>query len=266
MIIATDLDRTLLPNGDDEYDDTLNVFFDAVKKNKLTLAYVSGRNMDLLEQAIAEFGIETPDFFIGSVGTEIFVKKNDILIPYEPWSVYLNKNAGKWSRDMFVEKIGEPKSLSLQEDSVQNEFKLSYYVDEEDAESIVASIKKALSEFEKDIDVVYSIDPLKKIGLIDVLPKIATKVTALAFLRDELGLTDEDVIYAGDSGNDILPLTAGFKSILVKNAHPDTKEDVMRINKDKELSSLYIAHGEGEYNGNYSSGILEGMKYFGVTI
>jgi len=267
MILATDLDRTLLPNGHDEYDGTLPVLFEALEEKNITLVYVSGRNMALFDAAQEEFDIPVPDFFLGSVGTEMFVKENDKLVPDTGWIAYLRANTPNWNVEEFKKQIGEIEGLRLQEPDVQNEFKLSFYLDDFDAkkDDAVAHIARAVNETGAEADVVYSVDPLKNVGLIDVLPKIATKVTALEYLREKLGEGKEDVTYCGDSGNDILPLTFGYKSILVKNAHPDTKEEVARTNNEKEFSDkLYVAKGEGEYNGNYSSGILEGLTHFNI--
>jgi len=267
MILATDLDRTLLPNGHDEYEGTIPVLFDALKDKKITIVFVSGRNMALFEEAREEFDIPIPDFFLGSVGTEMFKKEDDNLVSDTRWIKYLRANTPNWNVEEFKKNIGDVEDLRLQDEGVQNEFKLSFYLDnfETNKDTAVARITKAVGDTGADADVVYSVDPLKNVGLIDVLPKIATKVTALEYLRKKLGEEKKNVIYCGDSGNDILPLTFGYKSILVKNAHPDTKEEVARTNNEKEFSDkLYLAKGEGEYNGNYSSGILEGLAHFDI--
>jgi len=267
IIFATDLDRTLLPNGHDEDGNTIPLLFRALEGKDITIVYVSGRNMALFEEARNKFDIPLPDFFLGSVGTEMFKKGNGVLVVDGGWIDYLRGNTAHWDVEEFKKRIGEIAGLRLQEPEVQNEFKLSFYLDDFELKNkeVVEQITRAVAGSGAEVDVVYSVDPLKNVGLIDVLPKVATKVTALEYLREQLGAGKSDVVYCGDSGNDVLPLTAGYKSILVKNAHTDTKDEVVQINKEKEfMDTLYIADGRYGLNGNYSSGILEGLIYFGV--
>jgi len=197
----------------------------------------------------------------------MFKKEGDSLVPDTGWIEYLHANTPQWDVEKFKKDIGEMENLRLQEPDVQNEFKLSFYLDNFDNEkdAMLQHIKAAVGKTCTNADVIYSVDPLKKIGLIDVLPKIATKVAALEYLRKELNMPKEDVVYCGDSGNDLLPLTFGYSSILMKNARPAIKEKAVRITTEKNLSDfLYISEGKYGLNGNYSSGILEGLVHFGI--
>jgi len=115
------------------------------------------------------------------------------------------------------------------------------------------------------VDIIFSIDPIKKVGLIDILPQSVNKASALEFLRKRLSVSKNDIVYCGDSGNDIIPLTSGYKSILVKNAKDKIKDTVSKINYDLgNIDKLYIAKGNEKMNGNYSSGIIEGLLKFGA--
>jgi len=161
--------------------------------------------------------------------------------------------------------IGLSEGLELQEKEKQNDFKLSYYMtDLSKKDEIISQIKRYLNTALNTV-LIYSVDPIKNVGLIDILPKIATKMTAIEFLRERMGVDKKDVFYSGDSGNDILPLTNGYRAILVKNAPEDIKSEVSRINEEKGNSeNIYIAKGTEKLNGNYSSGILEGLEHFGL--
>ena len=113
--------------------------------------------------------------------------------------------------------------------------------------------------------ILYSIDETRDIGLLDILPKYSTKITALEYLRKKLGLEKEEIIYCGDSGNDILPLTFGYRSILVRNSIDEVKNTVKRSLEQKGISDrLYIAKGCQRLNGYYVSGIIEGLINFGI--
>jgi len=266
IILATDLDRTLLPNGKDEYDNSLPEFFDIARKQGLALVYVTGRNMSLYGEVKVEYDLETPDYFIGDVGASVYKKSDEILMPDDGWTTYIKDQTPKWDRAVIHEKMSELGCVRLQEKERQNEFKLSYYInDVSKKDEVVVFGENAIDEFDIKANVIYSFDPMKNVGLVDILPSAATKVAALEFVRKNLDVSKEDVIYAGDSGNDILPLTFGYKSIVVKNAPDNIKKEVQRRVDELGLSkNLYIATGNEKRNGNYSSGILEGLEYFGI--
>jgi len=273
MIIICDLDRTLIPNGKEEYDHSLAEFYERVRGNKdIILAYATGRNLELFKQAEKEFEIQRPDFFIGSVGTELYINKGGELIEDPDWDSYVKDTHPHWNRNEIVTHIEKTFSdinniFYLQDESVQNKNKISYYLkDESKAKSIVSDIRTYMEENNILAEVVYSFDPHKERGLIDILPRYATKLGAVNFLIEKLKEKKENVIYCGDSGNDLLPLTSGIKSILVKNATQDVKDEAHKIMDEKGIDrdTLYIAKGQGRLNGNYSSGVLEGLDYFKV--
>ena len=71
-ILATDLDRTLLPNGSWESDsEAISLFNELTEKHGVLVVYVTGRNLALTENAIKEFGVRYPNILCGDVGTSI---------------------------------------------------------------------------------------------------------------------------------------------------------------------------------------------------
>ena len=76
--------------------------------------------------------------------------------------------------------------------------------------------------------IIYSFDSQDGKGLLDFLPASATKQTALEYVAEEFGSAKEDVVFCGDSGNDIFPLTAGFCGVLVRNADDQLVENVKK--------------------------------------
>ena len=71
-ILATDLDRTLLPNGHWKADsEAITLFNELTQKHDVLVVYVTGRNLALTENAIKEFGVRYPDILCGDVGTSI---------------------------------------------------------------------------------------------------------------------------------------------------------------------------------------------------
>ncbi len=278
MIIATDLDRTLIPNGFDEYDGTLPLFFDVIKNKKYTLIYVTGRNLDLFEKAKKKYGLQNPDYLISEVGTKIYKKEifgklffcwfaREKMVLDKSWFKHLNKNSGNWNFESIKGQLNEIKDIKLQEKEKLNNYKISYYLENiEKKEVVIKRINQIiLSKLNVKVDIIFSIDPIKKVGLIDILPQSVNKASALEFLRKRLSVSKNDIVYCGDSGNDIIPLTSGYKSILVKNAKDKIKDTVSKINYDLgNIDKLYIAKGNEKMNGNYSSGIIEGLLKFGA--
>ncbi len=266
IILATDLDRTLLPDGPYPDDKSLDALFGALTNIAHVLVYVTGRNLDMVLNAIEKYNIPIPDFLIAEVGTSMFVKKDNVLIPEKSWSEYIMSHEQKWNRENIVNAIGTKHNLTLQEPEKQNAFKISYYLPHHaNKTETISHINTILRKIGVDANVLWSVDPLAdSVGLIDVLPKTATKATALEFLRKQKDLSKDEVIYCGDSGNDILPLTSGYYSILVNNAPKDVKKTVSeKVAQKGETDLLYVAIGTHEHNGNYASGIIEGLLHFG---
>ena len=62
-ILATDLDRTLLPNGSWPPDPgAIDLFNELTETHDVLVVYVTGRNLALTEDAIKEFGLFEKDF------------------------------------------------------------------------------------------------------------------------------------------------------------------------------------------------------------
>ena len=274
MIIATDLDRTLIPNGFDKYDGTLPLFFDILKNKKFILIYVTGRNLDLFKKAKKKYKLQNPNYLISEVGTKIYKKEiskrpifKEKMVLDKNWLEYLDKNSKNWNFNLIKKSLKTIKDIKLQEKWKLNNYKISYYLKNLKKErTIIEEINKIISSnLNIKANIIFSIDPIKKVGLIDILPSSATKASALEFLRKQLGVTKNETVYCGDSGNDIIPLTSGYKSIVVKNAKNRTKKIVSEINhRLGNINKLYIAKGNEKTNGNYSSGIIEGLLKFEI--
>lgn len=267
IILATDLDRTLLFNGRQEYDGSMERLKRILADESFRLVFVTGRNKKDVESAIEEFSTPKPEAVIGNVGTTLFFYKGMNLVEDLSWPEFIAKNTPHWNTDRFREQMSVFAGLRQQEEDKQNPFKLSYYIDDlKNSDIIISDATKIIKSSCEEAVIVYSIDETHNIGLFDILPRCATKVAALEHLRKKWGSKIGDVVYAGDSGNDLLPLTFGYKSILVANAIPQIKNAVKELSIQKGISdSLYIARGYKKLNGNYVSGIVEGLIGFGLV-
>jgi HAD superfamily hydrolase (TIGR01484 family) len=99
-ILATDLDRTLLPNGSWPADPgAIELFNELTQKHDVLVVYVTGRNLNLTENAIKEFGIRYPDVLIGNVGTSIRKYENSSWTFHEGWQNHMRQTSPRWDAD-----------------------------------------------------------------------------------------------------------------------------------------------------------------------
>jgi len=263
LILATDMDRTLIPNGIQEYDGSMGIFKNIIDKEKIPLIYVTGRNLRLIDEAISEYNLPMPDYLVAEVGTMIYEQKGGKFIVDNGWIDHIEKVTMDWDVVRFRLLLRSVLGIYIQEEEKQNQFKLSYYIKNLGmAKQIVKDVKKIINVVCKDAVIVYSVDETTNTGLLDILPKKATKVSGLEFLRKKFKVKKEEIVYCGDSGNDLLPLTFGYRSILVRNAIDEVKEEVK---KNCDSNKLYIAKGYKNLNGYYVSGIIEGLIRFGAV-
>ena len=267
ILLSSDLDRTILPNGSQPESPQARLKLQQfAARPEVTLAYVSGRHEALIRQAISQYRIPAPDYAIGDVGTTIYeIRQGD----WHPWRDWSEAIAQDWNgaqhadlARLFV-NLGE---LRLQEEEKQNTFKLSYYVlPEVDTNALIQEMNSILTTQGVNASLIWSVDEAVNIGLLDVLPASATKLHAIQFLVERKRFDPEDTVFAGDSGNDLPVVTSGEQqSVLVKNAHPDVIAAAVKALREKGAEdSLYIARGEFlGMNGNYSAGVLEGVAHF----
>lgn len=267
ILFITDLDRTLLPNGPYKDDGSIPELFEKLEKLPHTLVYATGRNLSMVQDAIHTWDIPVPDFLIAEVGTSLYRKSGNELVIDNRWHDYILSTQKNWNREHILSSIDMHSTLTLQESEKQNEFKISYYLSDHNKKDItLKEISTALSVNEITANILWSVDPLAdNVGLIDIIPKVATKAGAVEFLRTQEGFQKEQTIYCGDSGNDILPLTSCYKSILVKNTPDDVKKTVLKLASEAKCTdSVYIANGTDLRNGNYASGIIEGLIHFNI--
>jgi len=267
LLICTDLDRTLIPNGSQPESPGARAHFSTlVARSEVTLSYVSGRHRALVEQAVGEFDLPMPDFVVGDVGTTIYhVESAQRWQRQTAWETEIAKDWNGHSRTDLERLLRDLPELKLQEDSKQNDYKLSYYVSlrgEQDAVSEM--IRHRLDRAGVEARLTWSVDDLQGIGLLDIVPARASKFHAIEALMKLHGFCNEDSVFCGDSGNDIEVLTSPIPAVLVANSRPDVRKLARRIADERGNGDrLYIARGGFMgMNGNYSGGMLEGIAHY----
>lgn len=266
IIICTDLDRTLLPNGNQKESSGARDYFTLlVNQPEVTLVYVSGRSRSLVEDAINEYRLPTPDWVIGDVGTTIYQVEYDQWRHWPDWEADISTDwRGKQSSDLRALFI-DLKPLQLQEEAKQNRYKLSYYVDKStNIPALQVEMAQRLEIANFAASLIYSVDEASEIGLLDVMPARATKFHAIEYLMQANGFDVSTTVFAGDSGNDVPVLASAIPAVLVANATAEVTEHAVKLAKEqKTLAALYLAQGGFlGMNGNYSAGILEGVAHY----
>jgi len=267
LLVCTDLDRTLLPNGPQaESPDAREHFTRLVSNPAVTLAYVSGRHRALVEQAIFNYRLPVPDFVVGDVGTTIYrVGEEQAWTQLTSWENEFTSDWGGRTHTELKALLSDLSALRLQEVSKQNDYKLSYYVPlQSDREALSAVIRHRFKEAGIRASLTWSTDEPMGIGLLDILPERASKLHAVEALMRYIDFDHGNTVFCGDSGNDIEVLASQIPAVLVANGHEDVKELARRLADEKGYSAqLYIARGGFMgMNGNYSAGILEGIAHY----
>ena len=269
LLICTDLDRTLLPNGKHpESPQARLILARLVSRPEVCLVYVSGRNLSLVQEAIQKYDLPLPHWVVGDVGSTIYQRDGD---RWKSWQSWTQEIAGNWQglnavdlEPLFAD-LTAISHLILQEPDQQNRFKLSYYLPlDVEKDALQQYIRSRLEAQNIAASLIYSVDEAKEIGLLDILPANATKFHAVGFLMRQLDFDYSNTIFAGDSGNDMQLLVSAVPSVLVANAHEDIIAQAQKQAEEQEnINSLYLARGGFlGMNGNYSAGVLEGIAHY----
>ena len=266
LLICTDLDRTLLPNGPQaESPGARALFARLAARDEVTLVYVTGRSRKLVEKVIGLYRLPMPDFVITDVGTQLYAVTGGRWTAQSDWETEIAADWGEASYKDIADLFRDVRGLRCQETAKQNTHKLSYYVPlHTSRDSLLGLMRERLEARGIRASLIWSVDEPAGIGLLDVLPACATKLHAIEFLSARLGFERRDIVYAGDSGNDLPVLASGVPSVLVANASADVRNVAEEAAQASGWSDrLYIARGGlWGMNGNYSAGILEGVLHF----
>jgi alpha-amylase len=151
-------------------------------------------------------------------------------------------------------------NLFLQPDDRQTSSKLSFFIPpEEDHQEVLRAVEDKLGGLEESFQAVYSIGAPHGRGLLDLLPVGVAKDFAVRYLRDHTGVDPERLVYAGDSGNDLAAMLTGFNVIVVGNATPGLRTELVTRGRELGiLDKLFFAEA------HFVAGVMEGCRHFGV--
>lgn len=266
LLLCTDMDRTIIPNGHQpEHSEARSLFRKFCALPEVTLVYVTGRHLALVEDAITKYHLPTPDYAITDVGTKINHQQSGHWQTMTTWETEIGKAWGNIHHQQIAGQLHDIEGLSLQETEKQNTHKVSFYADlaQRSETEYLSETETLLAPLNIQCSLIWSIDEAENIGLLDVLPKNATKLHAVEFLQQQLNYSYKEVIFAGDSGNDLPVLVSPVQSILVANASEEIKQQALRQTlKNQTDNAFYQAQNTFEHMGNYSAGVLQGVAHY----
>ena len=266
ILICSDLDRTIIPNGyQEESAHARPVFRQLAEHSNISLAYVSGRDKKLILDAIEEFYLPMPDYAIGDVGTTLYRVINGDWQMSDGWSDEIGQDWKSPARGKLSEFLEDMEEIRLQEPEKQKQYKVSFYTDQNvDPQRLIKNIRGVLAEKDVRANIIWSVDEISTDGLLDIIPPRANKLHAIQFIMQQEHFPEDRTVFAGDSGNDLDVLTSGLQTILVKNATEDIRKEAIKKLSEKNLTNrLYLPQGNFfGMNGNYAAGLMEGLVRF----
>jgi sucrose-6F-phosphate phosphohydrolase len=240
-LFSTDFDGTLLGNPESSH--RFKVAWELLTPEaRPLLVYNSGRLVDDMRRFVDDGTLPAADYYIGGVGTQVYDARAGRMM--DELRAHLVEG---WNRDTVQEVIRKFPGVRPQPDEFQHEFKSSWFLDRA-SPSVLRELKSAFAAAGLKVELVYSSG-----RDLDVLPHNATKGGALRWLCARLSLPLENVLVAGDTGNDAsmfrLP---GVRGIIVENALPELYETTVDV---PTYSSRQIL----------ADGVLDGLCHYGVV-
>ncbi|VVU94972.1 Sucrose-6F-phosphate phosphohydrolase [seawater metagenome] len=238
--LFTDIDNTLL--GESEY---YNILMKKLNnKSDLILCLTSGRDFDSIKTIINDtnYDINNFDIIICSVGTEIYIKdplNNEFKLD-ENHATHIDF---RWD-PIKIKKVLQTVNF-LEEQShlgSQSYFKISY---NNKKNCDIEKLRKKLRHESMVTNIIHSHEKY-----CDFIPIRASKGKTLRYIINKYNLKYNNIVTAGDSGNDQDMMTGKIKSIVVGNY-------------SQELESLKGRNNVYFSNKAYANGVLDGLQHYG---
>lgn len=236
FLLSTDIDGTIYDGP--ESAELFATFWSG--NPEAVLVYNTGRSVDDTRQLIDSTGLPLPKFITGGVGTEIYDCESDEHL--SDWQTELSDGWDFETVDRLVKDHAE--DLERQPDECQNNFKCSWFWHEKSGPEIEHLTDK-IHEAGIRAQVVYSSS-----RDLDVIPTLANKGNAITWLSARLEISLENVIVAGDSGND----SSMFQLEGARGIIPANAESALRAAPKK----VHIF----ESPGFCTVGVIEGINHF----
>jgi sucrose-phosphate synthase len=231
-----DIDDTLL--GDSEATERLKKIIQDNAEH-IGFGVATGRTIDSARKILQENNFILPDLIISSVGSEIYYRNKEDYVFSTGWEAHISQG---WKRELIVESLSHFGFLEYQEEETQRKFKVSYYID--DAQNNYRKVVDTLVQNKVKANCIIS-----HRNYLDILPARASKGRAVRYIAYRWNLLHNNLLVAGDSGNDEDMLTGELLGVIVGNRGEE-------LNKLKGRRRVYFAKAK------HADGIIEGIKYY----
>ncbi|MCW8805618.1 MAG: HAD family hydrolase, partial [Ignavibacteriaceae bacterium] len=235
-LIVSDIDHTLL--GDEP---ALREFIRHLERtdSRVGFAVATGRTVDSAFNVLNENNVPYPDIIISSVGAEIYYNYQGRLIYSTGWEAHIRH---QWNRGKIKKLLEQFKFLQYQEEDTQRKFKISYYTS--DVPENLEKVKSTLIKNKIKANVIFSHGQY-----LDILPYRASKGKAIRYLAYRWNILYENILVAGDSGNDSEMLKGDLLGVVVANYSSE-------LESLKGLNRIYFAKRK------YAGGIVDGIEHY----
>ena len=235
-LIVSDIDHTLL--GDDTALMNFNNLLNGINSD-IGFAVATGRTVDSAFEVLKENNVILPIVIISSVGSEIYYNYKGELIFSKGWQAHIKY---QFNRQKIYDLMKQLNFLQYQEEENQREFKISYYTS--DNPGNLEMVKKVLIKNKMKANVIFSHGQF-----LDILPYRASKGKAIRYISYRWNIPNENILVAGDSGNDEEMLKGDLLGVVVGNHTPE-------LDSLRGSSRIYFSKR------NYAGGIIDGIDYY----
>lgn len=228
----------LLPRIEEEPEELVERWRQLFTDKPMGFGIATGLSFDEAWEVIRRCGMPEPGFVISELGAEIRYGETGVLD--EKWRTQI---ATRWNRNQVIEAFSEIDCLSMQEDHFQHQFKVSYMMDSNRAQTRLM-LQRKLRERGISAKVIVTAR-----AFVDVIPIRSGKDVALRYLEHRWGINPARIFYFGSYGNDISAVRGRNLSALAGDADRVLKQLV-------ERPRLYHARGNG------LEGFFEGLEHY----
>jgi len=234
--IFTDLDKNLL-----DCVDTLPELIRIIRGNRKGASFgiATGRRLDSALRLMKQHGIPEPDVLITSCGTSIHYAPK--LTEDTGWTRHIEK---QWTPQV-VRRVMDPlPGLILQPKVEQSRFKISYYIDPENAPSL-DELNGLLYQEEQSVNLILSFGQF-----LDILPIRASKGLALRYMAARFEISLQQILVAGGSGADEDMMRGNTLAVVVGNRHHE------ELSQLEDVERIYFSTARG------AGGIIEAIEHY----
>jgi sucrose-phosphate synthase len=198
----------------------------------------TGRSLQSTLEMLEAWRFPMPDLLITSVGSEIYYGPD--IVTDTVWRRHINY---RWQPDAVKEAMSDLPGLTLQPEDWQQDFKISYLVNPDEAPDF-RKIMRHLRQHQLHVKGIYCHQMY-----LDIVPIRVSKGDALRYCALKWGLPVQRFLVAGASGNDESMLTGNTLGVVVGNYSPE-------LEKLRNYSRIYFAEG------HYAWGILDALDHY----